>query len=308
MIIVGGVIQRIFPLLAHLLKRFDPGVPETADENEEVSVICTHNLFAGTDLVAAAGEMRALASGAKALRPYYTAAINPNCADGKELTDEQAEAAAKLLLKNLGFSDDHQWFLVKHRKKGRVHYHVVANRVDPMTLKAVHLSHNFRTQELVSRELELLYELPVTPGPHTCSPGQRLPRSRRSRREEQQAKRTAVPLKTVDADLAWAWSMSETGAEFLMKLEMRGYQLGKGDRRDWLVVDPAGGIHSPTRRLGIKAAELRAKTRDLAEIELPPIKGLREELARIAAMQDSDHDNENPPYSPDTQHAREIKP
>ena len=93
-----------------------------------------------------------------------------------------------------------------------------------------------------------------------------------------------------------------------MRLELRGYQLAKGDRRDWVVVDPAGGSHNPTRRLGIKAAELRAKTRDLAEIELPPIKGYREELARIAAMPDSDHDIESPLYSPDTQHAREIKP
>lgn len=308
MIIEASVVERLPPLVGHLLKLVDPAKPETADWNEEVSVVCAYNLFAGTDLVAAAREMQGVASGSKAKKRYYSAALNPGRANGKELTDAQAEAAARRLLQALGFSDDHQWFLVKHRKKGRAHYHVVANRIDPMSLKAVHLSHNYRKQEMVAREIEALFELPVIPGPFTCAPGQRPPRSRRNRKEEQQAKRTALPLKTIDADLAWTWSTSETGAEFLRQLELRGYQLAQGDRRDWVVIDPAGGTHNPTRRLGIKAAELRAKTHDLSEIKLPPIKGFREELARIAAMLDPDHEITNPPSTPDIQPALEIKP
>lgn len=308
MIIEASVVESLPPLVGHLLKRVDPAKPETTDWNDEVSVLCTYNLFAGTDLVAAAREMQALASGSRAKKPFYSAAVNPDRTNGKELTDAQAEAAARRLLKALGFSDDHQWFLVKHRKKGRTHYHVVASRIDPTTLKAVHLSHNYRKQELVSRELEVLYGLPVVPGPITSAPGQRPPRSRRNRKEEQQAKRTTTPLATVDTDLAWAWATSETGVEFLMQLEFRGYQLAKGDRRDWVVIDPAGGVHSPTRRLGIKAAELHAKTRDLSEIELPPIRGFREELAQIAAMQDPDNEITNPLSIPDIQPAPEIKP
>lgn len=287
MIVEASVLERISSLVIHLLKILDPSKPETEDWNDEVNVICSHNLLAGTDLVAAAREMRALASGSQAKKPFYSAAINPDRAHGKALTDEQAEEAARRLLKALGFTDDHQWFLVKHCKKGRVHYHVVANRIDPMSLKAVHLSHNYRKQELVARELEVLFDLPAVPGAFTHGPGIRPPRSRRNRKEEQQAKRTAIPLRDIDSDLTWAWRNSATGAEFLSHLELRGYQLAKGERRDLVVLDPIGGVHSPSRRLGIRAAELRAKTRDLAEIELPPIAGFREELARISQMGES---------------------
>jgi hypothetical protein len=43
-----------------------------------------------------------------------------------------------------------------------------------------------------------------------------------------------------------------------------------------------GGVHNPARRLGIRAPEFRAKTRDLLEIELPHVSAFQEELARAS--------------------------
>ena len=97
-------------------------------------------------------------------------------------------------------------------------------------------------------------------------------------------KRTAVPIPTVDADLAWAWANSTCGADFLTRLDQRGYQLARGDRRDWVVVDPIGGVHSPTRRLRIQAAELRDRTQNLNAIELPNVDSIRAELSMIDQM------------------------
>lgn len=310
MILEACVLQAILPHVEHLLKRRDPAKPQTADWNDHVSIVCAHNLFAGTRLVDAAHEMRAVASGSRAKKPYYALAINPDRAHGRELTDEQAEEAARRVLAALGFTDDHQWFLVRHRKKGRTHYHLVANRVDPMTLKAVHLSHSYRKQELVARELEILFALPTTPGAFTHMPGARPARSRRSRDEEQQAKRTAIPLQTVDADLAWAWANAGSGAEFLFLLEERGYQLAKGDRCDWVVLDPMGGVHSPARRLRIRTAEIRERTRDLEEIEFPPVDAFRAELLRADPPAESvpGPGDESPEADVASNQAQEMKP
>lgn len=311
MILEACVLGDIFPHVEHVLKLLDPAKPETADYNNEVSIVCTCNLFAGEDLVASAREMHAVASGSRASKPFYALAINPDRAHGKELSNAQAEEAARRVLKRLGFSEDHQWFLVKHRKKGRVHYHVVANRVDPVTFKAVHLSHNYRTQEFVARELEVLFQLPTVPGAFTHAPGAPPPaRSRQNRNEKQQAKRTTIPIQTVDIDLAWAWANAECGADFLFRLEERGYQLAKGDRRDWVVLDPMGGIHSPTRRLRIRVAELRERTRDLDVVSFPSLGKLRTELSWVDQMGESIHKtlDDDTEISAILNHSQKVQP
>ena len=115
---------------------------------------------------------------------------------------------------------------------------------------------------------------------------------------------------TVDADLAWAWANACSGAEFLFLLEERGYQLAKGDRRDWVVLDPMGGVHSPARRLRIRAAEIRERTRDLEEVEFPPIDAFRAELLRAdqPAESVSGPGDESPEADVARNRAQEMKP
>lgn len=292
MIFKAQVIAQPIRHVAHLSKVRDPLKPKTNDWNDEVAIVCSYNIFSGGDLNNVVKEMAAVASGSRCKKPYYTVAINPDRPGGMELTDEEAEYSAKRLLQELGFSPDHQWTLVRHNKNGRTHYHLLANRVNAMTLRAVHLSWNYRTQEMVARTLERFFDLPLVPGAFAdrlqCANGRlggtRPARRKRNHKEEQQAKHTTVPIATVDADLAWAWVNSTCGADFLARLDLRGYQLARGDRRDWVVVDPMGGVHSPTRRLQIRAAELRQRTQDLREIELPNLDSIRAELLMIAQM------------------------
>ena len=294
MIFKAKVIAQAIRHVAHLSKIRDSRRPETTDWNDEVATVCSYNIFSGGDLNVAAEEMAAVASGSRCKKPYYSVAINPDRPGGMELTDEEAEYSAKRLLQELGFSPDHQWCLVRHNKNGRTHYHVLANRVHPMTLKAVHLSWNYRTQEMVARALERFFDLPPVPGAFADRPqcgngrlgGMRPARRKRNFKEEQQAKRTEVPIPTVDADLAWAWANSTCGADFRSRLDRRGYQLARGDRRDWVVVDPIGGVHSPSRRLQIRVAELRQRTQDLSGIELPNLASIRAELSMIVQMEE----------------------
>ena len=292
MIFKATVIAKLIRHIVHLTKIRAPRRPETSDWNDEVAIICTHNIFSGGDLNEVAKEMAAVASGSRCLKPYYSVAINPDRPGGMELSDEEAEYSAKRLLQELGFSPDHQWCLVRHNKNGRTHYHLLANRVNAITLRAVHLSWNYRTQEMVARALERFFDLPPVPGAFADRPqctngrlgGNRPTRRKCSHKEEQQAKRTTVPIPNVDADLMWAWTNSTCGADFLVRLRNRGYQLAKGDRRDWVVVDPMGGIHSPARRLRIRAAELRIRTQDLNMTELPSIDSVRTGLSMTDFM------------------------
>ena len=57
---------------------------------------------------------------------------------------------------------------------------------------------------------------------------------------------------------------------FKAALEERSYQLAQGDRRDFVVIDPAGGIHSLARRIdSMKAADLRDYMAPLDRATLP---------------------------------------
>lgn len=270
----------------HLGKVRDPSDPRTAKWNDHVELVCSYNLIHHDDLRAAAREMEAVASGSKAVKPFYALAINPDRAGGKELTNGQAEYVAQYVLEELSFTSEHQWILMRHEKGGRVHFHVLANRVHPVTLTAVELSHNYRIHERVAREMEAHFDLPVTPGafslptvyPETA-PGTARPKLNRHKiGEEQQAERTGLPLEKVKADISWAWVGANNGQEFCDRLADLGYVVCKGDRREVIVVDAKGGVHNPAKRLGIYARDFREKTRDLAGIELPTVAAVRADL------------------------------
>ena len=57
--------------------------------------------------------------------------------------------------------------IVSHEKDGREHYHIAWLRVDPETMKAVKMSHNYRAHEEAAREIEKTFDLEHTQGMHT---------------------------------------------------------------------------------------------------------------------------------------------
>ena len=63
---------------------------------------------------------------------------------------------------------------------------------------------------------------------------------------------------------------SDNATAFQSAIEERGYLLARGDRRDFVIVDRAGGIHSLARRIdGMKAADLREFMSTLDRTILP---------------------------------------
>ncbi|MFZ1991994.1 MAG: hypothetical protein WAW96_19740 [Alphaproteobacteria bacterium] len=74
-----------------------------------------------------------------------------------------------------------------------------------------------------------------------------------------------------------AFRASDGPEAFEAALADQGYLLAKGDRRDYVIVDRAGGVHSLARRIdGMKAAELREFMAPMNPEQLPNIEQARE--------------------------------
>lgn len=261
MIIKGGPRSRKGgkrPLDVHLL---------LTDENEVVQVLDMRGT-AATDLKGAFCEIEAVASGTKCGRALYHAHIDT--ARDEALSPEQWRHSVETLEKALGL-DGQPRAIVRHVKHGREHVHVVWSRIDAEKMCAISDSHNYEAHERVSRQLEKEFGLRHVEGVHTGDKSKPRPVAEASHAEKQQADRLKLPLETVSAEARAAWDASENGAEFAANLAIYGHILARGDRRDLVIIDRANGEHSPRRRLGLKAAEIKAHCADLDLTALPSV-------------------------------------
>ena len=75
---------------------------------------------------------------------------------------------------------------------------------------------------------------------------------------------TGISPQDARAHITALWQRTDTGASFQAALEESGWTLARGDRRDFVVIDPKGGVHSLARRIeGAKAKDVRARMADI---------------------------------------------
>ncbi len=271
MIIKGKSRSGPAALAAHLLN---------AETNENVSVLEIRGTVA-QDLRGALVEMDAYAAGSRCERPLYHAAISPE--PPHRLTDRQRAIAVNSLELELGLQG-HSRVVVIHEKHGREHIHVVWARIDLANMRAVSDSHNYRKHEHTARGLERQFEHERVQGAHAEREGFDRPNRTPSRAELRQEERTGIRVKDVRADITESYRSSDNAAVFQTAIEDKGYLLAKGDRRDFVVIDPAGGIHSLARRIeGMKAAQLREFMSPIDRAALPSI-----EQAKSAQLERED--------------------
>lgn len=259
MIIKGGARGKGAQLAAHLLR---------TDTNETVQLLDRQGVVA-TDVRGAFAEMEAIASGSRATKPLYHVSLSPEAHE--VLTSAQWRIAADRLGDALGL-DGRQRVMVFHKKDGREHCHVVWNRVDAETLKAAHHSHNYRTHEEVARALEAEFGLNRTQGVHAERDGEKKPRERPTTKESQQEARSGWKKADAKDAIGGAWENSENGEGFRHMLEENGYRLARGDKRDFVIIDPKGGVHSLRSGVkGLRVAEIRDRFADLDPASLPSV-------------------------------------
>jgi hypothetical protein len=240
---------------------------QKTETNERVEIIGFYDLSAET-IEEAFSEMRLMAQGSEAKNFFSAYNINPRA--DEHLTEAQWDEAHALHRKNHGL-DHLPYFRVRHIKDGREHEHGFALRVDPETEKAISDSLTAPINERTSRELEIRFGLER--GHSVLTPNRDEPRPERQPKhwEKFRGDMSGLDPAAIGKELASIKQRSDNGLSFKAGMEAAGYSLGPGDRRDFVVIDRAGHVHSLGRRLGIKAAELRAFMKDIDRASLPTI-------------------------------------
>ena len=252
MVIKGKSVAGANRLAAHL---------ERTDTNERADVIELRGV-AGETLADALYEMEAVASGCpNCKKPFYHASINTRA--DERLTPEQRMQAIDRLEKDLGLTGQPRAVVV-HEKEGREHCHIVWSRIDLDKMRTISDSHNYRTHEIVARGLEREFGHARVQGAHVERDGQARPERTPSHKEMQQASRTGISPKEAREQMTALWRSTDNGHAFQAALEEKGWLLARGDRRDFVAVDPKGGTHSLARRIeGATAKDVGARLADL---------------------------------------------
>ena len=193
--------------------------------------------------------------------------------EGETLTPLQWEAVADRLAQEHGL-EGHQRARVMHLKDGQWHMHVVWNRVDPDTLTAAQLSHDYRVNARVARELERELGLGQVKD--------RRPEHRAEQRpaqawEEQQARRMQNDPRDARDTVLDAYRRSDSGRSFEAALAESGFVLCQGDKRSFLALAGDGAFYAIDKRLtGDSAAAIRKRFADIEA--LPTLDEGRERL------------------------------
>ena len=260
MVIKGKSVAGASRLAAHL---------ERIDTNERMEVLELRGV-AAEDLRGALKEMEAVASACpNCKRPFYHASINTRA--DERLTPEQREQAIDRLEKEMGLTGQPRAVVV-HIKEGREHFHIAWSRIDLDTLRTISDSHNYRRHEIVARELERAFGHERVQGAHIERDGQPRPERTPSHKEQQQAERTGISPKEARDHITALWQRTDSGALFQAALEQSGWTLARGDRRDFVAIDPKGEAHSLARRIeGAKAKDVRSLMADIDIKSLPSV-------------------------------------
>jgi hypothetical protein len=264
MIIKGGSRSNRRFFARHLLN---------AKDNEEVRLVELKG-FAHEDVDGALRDMEAVAKGTRCKNFFYHADMNPR--EGEHLTPEQWGQAVDTLERHLGYEGQPR-VVIEHEKEGRVHRHVIWQRIDLDTMTARADSLTYPKHEAAAREIER--DCGLEPVASVLVKDREGPRPQRRAKDWEgfRGKQTGLNPEEVRAQVTALWEQSDSGAAFKAALEANGYILCKGDRRDFCIVDPAGDEHSLARRIsGVKAAEVRERMKDVERDSLPTVAVARE--------------------------------
>jgi hypothetical protein len=244
-----------------------------AGKEGEIAALWELSGFASPDIVEAFRSVHIMAAGTRCEHPFFHIQVrNP---DSDCLAREQWLIVADRIERMLGLSGQPRAIAFHtDRRTGGEHMHLAFSRIDHQTLTARKLPFFKRRLNRVSRELET--ELGLT----------RVRAERTSvikyaplRPQEEQARRLGVDIRKMLDTIRECFDSSDSGRSFAAALAHNKLTLAEGERRDFVVVDHAGGLHAIGKRiLGLSAAQIRARLSDLARERLPTVEQVRHRM------------------------------
>lgn len=229
-------------LASHLLK----------EENDHIELYDLRG-FISDDLHGAFKEAHALSRNTKCDQYLYSLSLNPPKQEAVS-TDLFKQTIDRVESK-LGLKGQPR-AIVFHEKDGRRHCHVVWSRIDAETMTARQLSFSKLKLREISRELYLENGWKI---PRGLMNSQERDLNNFTLAEWQQAKRAMRAPREVTSAIRESWSISDSRTSFANALKERGYILARGDRRGFVAVDYHGEVHAITRKIGLKAKDVRQK-------------------------------------------------
>jgi hypothetical protein len=217
----------------------------------------------------------------QAEKPFFHTQVR--LPEGEQLTREQWLQVADRIEQQLGFEGQGRAVAFHtYRHSGETHMHIAWSRIDLEQMKAIDPGLYKNQLKELCRDLE--HELGLTKVSNerpedqkTLAPG---------RNETEQARRAGTDLKAIRESIRECWDRSDNGQSFAAALDEKGFILARGDKRDFVVVDHAGGVHALGKRiLGTTPAETRARIADVDKAQLPSVgqaKALQAERAHVA--------------------------
>ena len=295
MIIKSSIRASHTKLAKHLLKNKDiEGQPQA------VEVSGSRYLLRSDDIHISLNDMASMAKTSdQCQKDLFHISISP----AQSMSEPDWQYAWKTFEAEFGF-EDRPYIEVTHdhlAKDRPPHKHRVYERVDPELGKTVgDISFNRKRNELVARKLEHHLEHELTLGKHNRYVMMRLheqgdqdivnwmgqaqahtvqrPIAELDYQEIQQQQRTRIAKKKLKAVLLHAWHQTQTGQQFSKEIAPSGLTLARGDRCNFVIVDPTGGTHSPRKMLRIRAQDLSDRWDDLERSELPSVQQAKAKL------------------------------
>jgi hypothetical protein len=232
--------------------------------------------FEATNIKDAFRDVQIMAGATKAEQPFFHVQVRNR--EGETLTRQQFEYAADRIERMLGLTGQPRAITFHtYEHNNDQHMHVAWSRIDQDTMTAKHLPFFKERLKKISRELELHFGLePVTA--HREGDIKYAP----TKAQEEQARRLGLDVHELRNTIRTCWDRSDNGHSFQAALEHEGMVLAQGDRRNFVVIDQAGGIHALGKRiLDVTATKIRDRLSDIPREELPTVEQTRDFLLDV---------------------------
>jgi hypothetical protein len=242
----------------------------TASKEGERAELWELRGFEATNIKDAFRDVQIMAGATKAEQPFFHVQVRNR--EGETLTREQFGHVADRIERMLGLTGQPRAITFHtYEHNGDEHMHVAWSRIDQDTLTARPLPFFKDRLKKISRELELHFGLePVT------SHREGHIKFALTRAEHEQARRLGLDVHEVRNNIRDLWDRSDSGRSFQAALEHEGFILAKGERRDFVVIDQAGGMHPLGKRmLDVTASKIRDRLSDISRDELPSVEMAR---------------------------------